>query len=63
VERFSFTMTGLDATVTGDPSLLKGTVDTSAAWTVSFWMGAWDPDTLTAFMEGSLQVPYVKPPG
>jgi hypothetical protein len=61
VERFSFTMTGLDAAITGDPSLLGGAVDTTAAWTVSFWMGAWDPDTLTAFMEGSLQVPYARP--
>jgi hypothetical protein len=59
VERFSFPMVG-PATVSGDQDgVLGATLDTEAAWPVSFWIGAWDPDVLCAFVEGSLQIPPV----
>jgi hypothetical protein len=27
-------------------------------WQVYFWIGAWDPDVMCAFMQGSLEIPY-----
>ena len=60
VERFAFPMLGSTPTVTGTPAQLLGTLSTAPGvpWMVSYWLGGWDPDTLTAFFEGSLQIPY-----
>jgi hypothetical protein len=61
VERFSFPMVGTESVITGDQeTVLGGTLDTDkqARWMVAFWIGAWDPDLLSAFMEGSLLAPY-----
>jgi len=58
VERFAFPFVG-PATVTGDqPGLLGGTLDTSAAWQAAFWLGAWDPDLLLMYAQGSFEIPY-----
>jgi hypothetical protein len=32
-------------------------IDRSTPWPLSFWMGAWDNDTLCGFMQGNLQLP------
>jgi rubrerythrin len=60
VERFAFPMLGSVPSVSGTPAELHGTLDTTAShpWVVSYWLGSWDPDTLTAFFEGSLQIAY-----
>lgn len=58
VERFAFPMTG-PAKIGGDqPRTVGGTLDETAPWLVSFWLGAWDPDLLCAYMEGALEIPY-----
>ena len=61
VERFSFPMLGKNGRVTGGDEAFGGKLDTAPPWTISFWIGAWDPDALCAFMEGSLAVPYAAP--
>jgi hypothetical protein len=58
VERFAFPMQGAAPTIVGSPDRLLGALDPSHPWLVSYWLGGWDPDTLTAFFEGSLQIPY-----
>ena len=61
VERFGFPMTGAASVIGGDQeAILGGTLDpgSDANWTVAFWIGAWDPDLLCAFMAGSLLAPY-----
>lgn len=66
VERFYFPMLGKDIHVDGPEADFGGklSVDSTLpfAWTVSWWLGAWDPDALCAFMEGSLSIPYAVPP-
>ncbi len=57
VERFSFPMNG-KAEVYGNQGRLGGRIDTTTPWVVSFWMGAWDPDVMCCYFEGSLQIPY-----
>ena len=52
VERFGFNMVG-DATVDGVDGL-----DTTAPWRIDFWLGGWDPDLLSLYMKGALNVPY-----
>jgi hypothetical protein len=52
VERFGFPIQG-DATVSGIDGL-----DTSAPWRIDFWLGGWDPDLLSLYMKGALNVPY-----
>jgi len=37
---------------------LGGEVDTSHPWPLTFWLGGWDGDLLTGFMQGSLSVPF-----
>jgi hypothetical protein len=61
IERFGYAMSGKPATVDGDTSLLHGTLNCSAEapWRIDFWMGGWSPDTLGAYLEGTLQIPYV----
>jgi hypothetical protein len=39
---------------------LGGEVDTTHPWPVTFWLGGWDGDLLTGFMQGSLSVPFRK---
>ena len=59
VERFGFTMAGAGAQVTGAQGrLLRGELDTKSPWNINFWMGGWDPDSLCAWMQGSVTVPY-----
>ncbi|MDX1415663.1 MAG: hypothetical protein R3293_15815 [Candidatus Promineifilaceae bacterium] len=62
VERFAFQMQG-QAVITGDEEgLLCGKLNTAETpgWTIGFWFGAWDPDTLTSYMKGALEIPYVE---
>ena len=46
-----------------DPSVcqekLGGKLDVQAPWHASFWLGAWDPDLLCGYTEGSFEIPYV----
>ena len=66
VERFSFPMLGARSVISGDQeTILGGTLDTGseAGWNIAFWIGAWDPDLLCAFMEGSLMAPYATTEG
>jgi hypothetical protein len=63
VERFGFPVLG-PATVTGDQqSLLGGQLDTTAPWLAAFWLGAWDPDLLCTYMQGTIEIPYSTTPG
>ena len=52
VERFGFLMQG-DAQVEG----LDG-LSTAQPWRIDFWLGGWDPDLLSLYMKGALNVPY-----
>jgi hypothetical protein len=62
VERFGFGMLGT-VTITGDEvkvlggKLIRGS-DPPDAWGVRFWIGAWDPDLLSAYFVGALDAPY-----
>jgi hypothetical protein len=70
VERFAFPMLGPPAQIEGDQvGVTGGTLDPGDAdpknpspWTIAFWIGAWDPDVLCAYMQGALQIPFVKDP-
>ena len=60
VERFNFPMYGA-ATVTGDQQkTLYGKIssDIKNPWSIGFWIGAWDPDALSAYVLGALEIPY-----
>lgn len=59
VERFGFPMTGAASVQVDSPDPLRGTLDAETAWSVSFWLGAWDPDLLCLYMSGALEVPYL----
>ena len=37
---------------------LGGVIGTSQQWSIKFWMGGFDVDALTAFVKGTLVVPY-----
>jgi len=62
VERFGFDMLGAVEVVGDEKGVLGGTLvrgsDDQGAWHVRFWMGAWDPDVLSAFFVGALDAPY-----
>lgn len=60
VERFSFPLVGGKCEVHHEGVDLGGELDTAkdADWQISFWIGAWDPDTLSAYFQGTLQIPY-----
>jgi hypothetical protein len=68
VERFAFAMLGPPAQIDGDQvAATGGKLDPGDAdpknpspWTIAFWIGAWDPDVLCAYMQGSLQIPFAK---
>jgi hypothetical protein len=60
VERFNFPMQG-EAEVQGDQQkTLGGTIlsDAKNPWQIGFWIGAWDPDALSAYVLGALEIPY-----
>lgn len=60
IERFGFPLTGSAASVDDPDGVLGGTLATSASatWRIDFWMGAWDADALSCFVEGALSIPY-----
>lgn len=63
VERFGFFIGG-PTTIRGNQQDCLGGVISSATtptppWRLDFWMGAWDPDALSCYVEGSLQIPYL----
>ncbi len=60
VERFNFPMFGA-AKITGDQKkTLHGNIlsDIKNPWSIGFWIGAWDPDALSAYVLGALEIPY-----
>jgi hypothetical protein len=61
IERFGFDMIGGVATVRAAGDVLGGTLDATkkADWRIDFWMGGWDCDALSCFVQGALQIPYV----
>jgi hypothetical protein len=60
VERFAFPMVGPPATITGDErAAVGGQLDPVNGWSIAFWIGAWDPDLLCAYMQGALEIPFV----
>jgi hypothetical protein len=60
IERWGFIL-NQDATVADPNGKLGGTLVTArGGWQICFWMGAWDPDVLCAYFEGSLAIPYVR---
>ena len=60
VERFAFPMVGPPATITGDEkAAVNGQLDPANGWSIAFWIGAWDPDLLCAYMQGALEIPFV----
>jgi hypothetical protein len=64
VERFAFPMLG-HVTIEGDEEkvlggkLARGTRE-GPFWNINFWLGAWDPDVLSAYLVGSLDAPFAK---
>lgn len=63
VERFNFMMKGgNDTKETFGPKILNGFLQTGseADWNIAFWIGAWDPDTLSAYFQGTLEIPYLQ---
>ena len=32
--------------------------DKTIPWQIGFWIGAWDPDALSAYVLGALEIPY-----
>lgn len=62
IERFGFFLSGAEAEVSDPDGSLLGTLDASqsAEWRIDFWMGAWDADALSCYLEGALQIPYTK---
>lgn len=54
---YSFNINGPQA-VKDQGNLLKGEVDTTQPWPVTFWFGSWDGDLLIGWMQGSLSVPF-----
>ncbi len=57
VERFAFDLGGR-ADVHDPRGLLGGAPDTEQPWPITFWIGAWDPDALCAYVQGALSIPY-----
>ena len=44
-----------------DPyNIMNGMADIEKEWNADFWMGAWDPDAASGFMEGYLNITQVK---
>lgn len=63
VERFAFPMTGPPGEVVDPECVIGAQVDEMSDWNVAFWMGAWDPDLLRAFVQGSLEIPIAAETG
>lgn len=58
VERFTFTMEGGAQLKPGGKKIGGGTLDKKSPWTIGFWIGAWEPDTLSCYLKGALEIPY-----
>jgi hypothetical protein len=58
---YSFPMKG-EANVTDESHRLDPPLDTAADWAVEFWMGAWDIDAMTGFVDGWLMIPHQQKP-
>jgi hypothetical protein len=62
VERFGFNMLGTVSIAGDERKVLGGTLtrgsDEAGAWGIRFWIGAWDPDLLSAYFVGALDAPY-----
>jgi hypothetical protein len=62
VERFGFDMLGAVEVDGDERGVLGGTLvrgsDDTGSWHIRFWMGAWDPDVLSAYFVGALDAPY-----
>lgn len=46
-------------TVEGKKNALKGRIDTTHPWPVTFWFGGWDGDLLIGYMKGTLGIPFL----
>lgn len=54
---YSYPLNGVPAVV--DPNgALGGEVGTSQQWSLDFWMGGYDVDTMCGYMSGTLSVPF-----
>lgn len=64
VERFNFPMLGKAVVKGNQQKILQGTISTDAKtpWSIGFWIGAWDPDALAAYVLGALEIPYESTP-
>jgi hypothetical protein len=58
---YRFTLRGNSA-VEDPENKLGGSVNTSAAWPLEFWMGAWDADALCGFTRGTVRIPFTPLP-
>ena len=62
VERFGFNMLGTVKIEGDERTVLGGTLvrgsSEAGAWGIRFWIGAWDPDLLSAYFVGALDAPY-----
>lgn len=45
------------ATIVDPANWIGGQVDTVRPWSVRYWMGCWDADTLTGYVRGFLELP------
>lgn len=61
IERFGYFMSGKPGVVEGNPDLLPGRLDLTkdAKWRTDFWVGAWSCDALSAYTQGTLQIPFL----
>lgn len=46
-------------TVKDPEKSLRGTIDTTHPWPITFWFGGWDGDLLVGYMQGTLGVPFL----
>ena len=58
VERFNFPMEGEPEILGDQQKTLHGIIDTKSPWSIGFWIGGWDPDALSAYIMGVLEIPY-----
>lgn len=55
--QYNFNMNGTSKII--DPNnKIGGTIGCSQAWPLSFWMGAYDVDTMFGFLKGTLSLPF-----
>lgn len=64
VERFNFGMLGAGKITGDEEKTLLGKIayntqePKKTPWEIGFWIGAWDPDALSAYVLGALEIPY-----